>query len=78
MYQTSGDNSVWLRLLRPRFKYPDGGFKHPDALYYPSEDAVFIVTKSQPSKYGDNVYTELSTWKPDEIRLLGALTLAGA
>jgi len=76
MYQTSVDNLVSIRLLRPRFAYPAGGFKHFDALYYASEGAVFIVTKRQPSDYGDNVYTELSIWMPDEIRLLGALTLS--
>ena len=69
MSQTSGDNSVWLCFLQPQFKYPAGGFKHPDALYYPSEDAVFIVTKSQP-------YSELTIWQPAQIRLLGALTLS--
>ena len=76
MYLPSEDNVVCVRLLRPGFKYPTHGFKHRDALYYPSEDAVFLVTKRQSSKYGDGVYTEVAIWNPDEIRLLSTLTLS--
>jgi len=70
------DNVVCLRLLRSGFEYPTGVFKHHDALYYPSKDAVFLVTKKQSSNYGDDVYTEIAIWDPDEIRLLGTLTLS--
>jgi len=76
MYRPSEDNVVCVRLLRPGFEYPIHDFKHRDALYYPSEDAVFIVTKKQSSKYSDGVYTEVAIWNPDEIRLLGTLTLS--
>jgi len=76
MYPPSEDNAVCVRLLRPGFEYPACGFKHHDALYYPCEDAVFLVTKRQPSNYGDGVYTEVAIWNPDEIRLLGTLTLS--
>ena len=76
MYLPSEDNVVCIRLLRSGFEYPTGVFKHRDALYYPSEDAVFLVTKRQSSNYGDDVYTEVAIWSPDEIRLLGTLTLS--
>ena len=76
MYPRSEDNAVCLRLLRPGFKYPTGVFKHRDALYYPSQDVVFLVTKRQSSNYGDDVYTEIAIWDPDEIRLIGTLTLS--
>ena len=76
MYLLSEDNVVCVRLLRPGFEYPAHGFKHHDALYYPSEEVVFLVTKRQPSNYGDDVYTEVAIWSPDEIRLLGTLTLS--
>lgn len=67
---------VCIHLLRQGFEYPTGVFKHHDALYYPSKDAVFLVTKRQSSNYGDDVYTEIAIWEPDEIRLLGTLTLS--
>ena len=76
MYLPSEDNTICVRLLRPGFEYPTGVFKHHDALYYPSEDAVFLVTKRRSSNYGDDVYTEIAIWDPDEIRLLGTLTLS--
>ena len=76
MYLPSEDNVVCVRLLRPGFEYPTHGFKHREALYYSSEDAVFLVTKRQSSKYGEGVYTEVAIWNPDEIRLLGTLTLS--
>jgi len=76
MYIPSEDNAVCLRLLRPGFEYPTGVFQHHDALYYPSRDVVFLVTKRQSSNYGDDVYTEITIWDPDEIRLLGTLTLS--
>ena len=70
------DNSIHLRLLRPGFEYPSEPFKHHDGLYYPSEDAVFIVTKRQPHNYQEDVFTEIAIWQPEEIRLLGTLTLS--
>ena len=76
MYLPSEDNVVCIRLLRSGFEYPTGVFKHHDALYYPSEDAVFLVTKRQSSNYGNDVYSEITIWSPDEIRLLGTLTLS--
>jgi hypothetical protein len=76
MYQPTPEDVVMLRLLLPGGEYPSNCFKHKDALYYSSEDAVFIVTKQQPSKYRYNVYTELAIWALEEIRLLGALTLS--
>ena len=76
MYLPSEDNAVCIRLLSPEFEYPVHSFKHHDALYYPSEDAVFLVTKRQSSNYGDDVYTEVAIWNPDEIQLLGTLTLS--
>ena len=72
MYLPTDDNVVCVRLLRPGFEYPIHSFKHCDALYYPSEDIVFIVTKRQSSKYGDEVFTEVAIWTPDEIQLLGS------
>ena len=75
MYMPSVDNSVWVRLLKPGYEYPDHVFKHHDALYYPSEDAVFLVTKQQPSNLGA-VFTEVAIWMPEEIRLLGTLALS--
>lgn len=76
MFLPSDDNAVWVRLLRPGFEYPTHFFKHHDALYYPSEDAVFLVTKRQSSNYGYNVLTEVAIWWLEEIRLLGTLTLS--
>jgi len=67
-------NSVHLRILGPGFEYPSEPFKHHDGLYYPSEDAAFIVTKRQP--HGENYDTEVAIWGPDEIRLIGTLTLS--
>jgi len=75
MYISSNYNSVEVRLLRPGFEYPENSFKHRDALYYPSEDIVFIATK-QSSSHHDDVFTEVAIWEPDEIRLLGTLTLS--
>jgi len=75
MYLPSEDNAVWVRLLRPGFEYPTHGFKHHDALYYPSEEVVFLVTKRKPP-YGYNVFTEVAIWMPEEIRLLGTLALS--
>lgn len=71
----SKNNSVKVHLLRPGFEYPENSFKHRDALYYPSKDVVFIATK-QPVSHHDSVYTEIAIWEPDEIRLLGTLTLS--
>ena len=76
MYLPSENNTVWVRLLRPGFEYPAHSFKHHDALYYPYKDAVFLVTKRQSSNYDDYVYTEVAIWDPEEIQLLGALTLS--
>ena len=70
------DNAIFIRLLRVGFEYPEQGFKHHDALYYPSEDATFIVTKYQPSNYGSPVVTEVAIWMLEEIRLLGVLMLS--
>lgn len=75
MHLLSKDNAVWVRLLRPGFEYPTHGFKHHDALYYPSKDAVFLVTKRKPV-YGYDIFTEVAIWMPEEIQLLGALTLS--
>ena len=71
MYQSSQPDKVWVRLLRPRSEYPVGCFKHRDALYYPSEDVVFIATKEPP--YG---VSEVAIWGSAEIRLLGTLALS--
>ena len=76
MYNLSQRNSVFIRLLKPGYHYPSNCFKHRDALYYPSENVVFIVTKSQPSEYEAITYTEIAIWAPGEIRLLGALMLS--
>lgn len=76
MYTRESQNNVLFRLLLPECAYLPDCFKRHDALYYPSEDVVFIVTKQQHSKYLDNVYTEIAVWNPGEIRLLGALTLS--
>jgi len=65
---------VNVHLLRPGFEYPEKIFKHRDALYYPSKDIVFIATK--PSSSHDDIFTEVAIWEPDEIRLLGTLTLS--
>ncbi len=75
MYLPSEYNSVQVRLLRPGYEYPADSFKHHDALYYPSEDVVFIATKIS-SDYNDDIFTEIAIWTPDEIRLLGTLTLS--
>jgi len=72
---SSVNNSVRVRLFRPGYEYPDNSFKHRDALYYPSKNIVFIATK-QSSSHLDDVFTEVATWEPDEIRLLGTLTLS--
>ncbi len=76
MHLPSGHSAVCVRLLRPGFEYPARVFKHHDTLYYPSEDAVFLVTKRQSSNCGSDVFTEVAIWKPEEIRLLGTLTLS--
>lgn len=76
VYLISDKDAIEVRLLRPGFEYPNRSFKHHDALYYPSEDAVFIVTKRRPSNYGANVYTEVAIWMPEEIQLLGTLALS--
>ncbi len=70
------DDVINLRLLQQGFEYPVGIFKHQDALYYPSKDAVFIVTKTYSANHADDVYTEIAVWSPEEIRLLGALALS--
>lgn len=83
MYLESESSSVWVRLLhpghgypmQPRYGYSKKLFKHKDALYYPSEEVVFLVTKRIPSNLGD-VFTEVALWKPEEIRLLGTLALS--
>jgi len=71
MYQALVKNEVTLCLLRSEYEYPIGVFKHHDALYYPSEEAVFIVTKDA---YPDT--SEVSIWWPEQVRLLGTLTLS--
>lgn len=76
MYLISDKDAIGVRLLRPGFEYPNRSFKHHDALYYPSEDAVFIVTKRRPSSFSANVFTEVAIWMPEEIRLLGTLALS--
>lgn len=70
------DKAVWVRLLRSGFEYPANAFKHCDALYYPSEDAVFLVTKRRSSYLSDNVFTEVALWASEEVRLLGTLALS--
>lgn len=77
MYTHSKDKVICVRLLRPGFEYPNHGFQHRDALYYSSEDIVFLATKRQwPTSHGETVYTEVAIWSLEEIRLLGTLTLA--
>jgi len=75
MNMPSDINGVKIQLLRPGYEYPENTFEHRDALYYPSKDIVFIATKIS-SGIDDDVYTEVATWNPDEIRLLGTLTLS--
>ena len=60
--------------MEPGFEYPSEPFKHHDGLYYPSEDAVFIVTKSQ--HYSEDDYNEVAIWGREEIRLIGTLILS--
>lgn len=62
---------VWVRLLKPGGEYPIDCFKHRDALYYPSEDVVFIATKELPYSV-----SEVAIWGRAEIRLLGTLALS--
>ncbi len=69
--QLLNPEKVWVRLLKPGFDYPVGCFKHPDALYYPSEKVVFIATK--PHNFG---FWEVATWSLEETRLLGTLALS--
>lgn len=76
MNLSSYHSSVKVRLLRPGYEYPEKVFKHRDALYYPSKDIVFIATKPSLIHEDDGVYTEVAIWEPDEIRLLGTLTLS--
>lgn len=75
MHLSSYYSKVNVHLLNPGFEYPENGFKHRDALYYPSKDIVFIATKPS-SSHDDDVFTEVAVWEPDEIRLLGTLTLS--
>lgn len=70
------DNSIWIQLLHPHYEYPTGVFKHPSALYYPSEEVVFIATKIVSSHYAGDVNSEVSFGHPEDIRLLGTLTLS--
>ncbi len=74
MYRPS--DGVFVRLLRPGFEYPANIFKHQDGLYYPSEEIVFLVSKGQSLDSSDDVFTEVAIWHPDEIRLLGAISLS--
>jgi hypothetical protein len=71
-----GDNSVWIKLLHPHYEYPVGVFKHHDALYYPSEEVVFIASKKVSYNYGGDAYSEVAFGHPEEIRLLSTLTLS--
>jgi len=64
-------NKVWVRLLKPGVDYPSGCFKHPDALYYPSERVVFLVTKHHYTGY-----SEVVAWSLEETRLLSTLVLS--
>lgn len=83
MYLESQSSAVLVRLLHPGYGYPMHPkyecskqlFKHKDALYYPSEEVVFLVTKRIPSNLGD-IFTEVALWAPEEIRLLGTLALS--
>lgn len=75
MHVSSNYDLVDVHLLEPGHEYPEGIFKHRDALYYSSKDIVFIATK-QSSSYLDDVSSEVAIWQPDEIRLLGTLTLS--
>lgn len=73
---TSPDyDSVEVHLLEPGHEYPENVFRHRDALYYPSKNIVFIATKKS-SRLNDDVFSEVAVWEPDEIRLLGTLTLS--
>ncbi len=67
-------SSVKVNILRPGFEYPESSFVHYEALYYPSKDIVFIVTRLS-STYEDDI-SEVNIWEPDEIRLLATLTLS--
>jgi hypothetical protein len=75
MHSSSYYSTVNVHLLKPGFEYPERSFTRRDALYYPSRDIVFIATKPSSSHEGE-VYSEVAIWEPDEIRLLGTLTLS--
>ena len=81
MYSPIKQKAVWVRLLRPeqeypiQLEYPVHNFIHRDALYYSSEKAVFIVTKRKSTYAYDSSY-HVAIWLPEEIQLLGALTLS--
>ena len=75
------DCSINITILKPKSEYPEGIFKHHDALFYSSPDIVFIATQpyveDDIDEDDDNkVYSEVSIWTPPEIRLLGTLTLS--
>ena len=76
MHLSSYYSKINVHLLNPEFEYPENIFKHRDALYYPSKEVVFIATKPSSNPDDDDVYSEVAAWEPDEIRLLGTLTLS--
>jgi hypothetical protein len=65
------EDRVWIHLLKPGEEYPSDCFKHRDALYYPSEEVVFIATKETSYHV-----SEVAIWRSAEVRLLGTLALS--
>ncbi|GAF84953.1 unnamed protein product [marine sediment metagenome] len=70
------DKSVVITILKPEFDYSLPSFVHRDALYYASDEIVFIATKRQAANYTEDVFTEIAIWQPEEIQLFGAITLS--
>jgi hypothetical protein len=68
---------IMIRLFAPLTEYVVPSFYHRDAVYSADPEIVYTATRQSDDSIGD-VYTEVATLVPEEVRLCAAIGLSVA